>query len=571
MIPLLEIKDLTITFDSEKNSVPALKNVNLKVNRGEITAVVGESGSGKSVTAMSVLRLLQSPPARYVSGQILLSQNKEAPIDLLTQSPETIRLIRGNRIAMIFQEPMTSLNPVLSCGKQVMEAILVHNNIDSKTARERVLRLFEKVRLPEPSVIFKKYPHQLSGGQKQRVMIAMAMSCSPDLLIADEPTTALDVTVQKSILALIKELQHENKMGVIFITHDLGLVQEIADSIVVMYKGEVVESGDAKKILTAPGHPYTQALLACRPAGKRKDERLPVVSDFLKEHANVQPELKTKTLREKVKPIISDKPLVLVENISVAYKSNGLIRKKKHIAVDDVSFEIFPGETLGLVGESGSGKTSLGRALVGLTPIHSGRILFDGRDSSMFNKKQWKEIRQEVQIVFQDPYASLNPRMTAGNAIAEPLVVHDPALNSAARKSQVLDLLDKVNMGAGYFNRYPHQFSGGQRQRIGIARALILEPEFIVFDESVSALDVSVQAQVLNMLRDLKEELQFTALFISHDLSVVHYVSDRILVMHQGKIIETGTADEIFLNPKEEYTQKLVSAVPGNPFKASFK
>jgi len=402
-------------------------------------------------------------------------------------------------------------------------------------------------------------------------MIDMAMSCSSDLLIADEPTTALDVTVQKSILRLISELQQENQMGVIFITHDLGLVQEIADNIAVMYKGEIVEYGNAAQILSAPGHPYTKALLACRPAGKRKDERLPVVSDFLSENINAKSELIQKKNPENKKTKATGQPLVRVENISVVYNSTGLLSKKKFVAVDNVSFEIFPGETVGLVGESGSGKTSLGRALVGLTPLHSGSIVFDGKDMSRFSMKEWKEIRQEVQIVFQDPYASLNPRINVGNAISEPLQVHFPRLEPQERKSRVLELLGKVNMSKEHFSRYPHQFSGGQRQRIGIARALVMEPEFIVFDESVSALDVSVQAQVLNMLRDLKQELGFTALFISHDLSVVHYVSDRIIVMHQGRIIETGPAEEIFRNPKEEYTRKLVSSVPGNPFKMGRK
>lgn len=563
MKELLEIKDLTVSFDSGTEKIPAVKNISLTINRGETLAIVGESGSGKSVTAMSVLQLLPKPPAEYVSGEIFFWTDAEK-INLLSESESQLRQIRGNRIAMIFQEPMTSLNPVLTCGKQVMESILVHKKISPSKAKSLTIELFKQVKLPDPDTVFKKYPHELSGGQKQRVMIAMAMSCSPDLLIADEPTTALDVTVQKGILELIRELQLQNHMGVMFITHDLGLVQEIADNIVVMYRGEVVEHGDTYSILNHPKHPYTKALIACRPTGRMKGSRLPVVSDFL--HSENQP------IAEE-NPGIFEKPavdktevLVKVENLSIRYRTTGFLRKKEQLAVDNVSFDIFRGETLGLVGESGSGKSTLGRALIGLLKPSSGKIVIGDTDSSHLSARDWQKLRQKIQIVFQDPYASLNPRLTIGSAINEPLKVHHPEINKISRKNSIDQLLEKVNLKAEYYYRYPHQFSGGQRQRIGIARALILNPGFIVFDESVSALDVSVQAQVLNLLGDLKREFNFTAVFISHDLSVVHYISDRIMVMNKGRIIETGTADQVFYKPSQEYTQKLVSAVPGNPF-----
>ncbi len=569
MTPLLSINHLGISFKNGEKTFTALHDISLTVGAGELLAVVGESGSGKSVTAMSILKLLPEREAFYDSGEILFSTDGQRSQNILSLSADEIIQIRGNRIAMIFQEPMTSLNPVMKCGRQISEAIIKHQQTNKKQAYEKTIGLLQKVQLPDPVGIYNRYPHELSGGQKQRVMIAMAMSCDPALLIADEPTTALDVTVQKNILALIKKLQRENNMGVIFITHDLGLVSEIADSIAVMYQGKIVEYGNAADVLQRPFHPYTRALLACRPSAHSKGQRLPVVNDFLNPPGNDYNAVETQPLIKFKGPegnrIDVSANLMAVKHLSVLFESNHWWRKNKTAvkAVDDVSFEIRKGETVGLVGESGCGKTTLGRSLLGLIKPSSGKILLDGKDITALERKDWKALRKNIQIVFQDPYASLNPRLSIGSAIAEPLEVHHPDFSASARKEKVYELLRKVNLKEEHYNRYPHEFSGGQRQRIGIARALALNPYFIVFDESVSALDVSVQAQVLNLLNDLKEEFGFTALFISHDLSVVHYISDRIMVMNQGRIVETGSADEVFHSPKEQYTQKLVSAIPG--------
>ena len=470
--------------------------------------------------------------------------------------------IRGNKIAMIFQEPMTSLNPVLTCGDQVMESLLLHKRITKPEAKQQTINWFEKVKLPDPETIFNRYPHQLSGGQKQRVMIAIAMCCEPSLLICDEPTTALDVTVQKTILQLIKELQQQSNMGVIFITHDLGVVAEIADRAVVMYKGEIVEQNSVKEIFNTPEHPYTQALLACRPVNHERGKRLPVVSDFIGE--KIKSKKQEITNKEVAKPG-NPEVLLTAENLSVWFPvkktilGKGLSYTK---AVDDVSFEVYKGETLGLVGESGCGKTTLGRTLLRLIEPTSGKIVYNGIDLTAKKRSELRSLRKEVQIVFQDPYSSLNPRITIGSAIAEPMKVHGIFPTDKQRRSKVTELLEKVNLKAEHFNRYPHEFSGGQRQRIVIARALALNPSFIVCDESVSALDVSVQAQVLNLLNDLKKEFGFTVIFISHDLSVVRYISDRIMVMNKGKIEERGKADDIYFNPQSVYTQKLIASIP---------
>ncbi len=469
--------------------------------------------------------------------------------------------IRGNRIAMIFQEPMTSLNPVLTCGKQVMEALLLHKKMTPQQAKARTIEWFSKVQLPNPESIFKRYPHQLSGGQKQRVMIAMAMCCEPELLICDEPTTALDVTVQKTILQLIRELQQQTGMGVIFITHDLGVVAEIADRAVVMYKGEIVETGTVKQLFQQPQHPYTKALLACRPVNHRRGERLPVVSDFLDPQAQAAVQA--------AKPVTTatdaTAPLLEVRDLRVWFPTSKTIWGKPlqfAKAVDGVSFNVLKGETLGLVGESGCGKTTLGRTLLRLIEPTSGQILYKGTDLAAKSKRELRALRKDLQIVFQDPYSSLNPRLAVGPAIAEPLLVHGLEKTEKRRKDKVVELLEKVNLKAEHYNRYPHEFSGGQRQRIVIARALALNPSFVVCDESVSALDVSVQAQVLNLLNDLKKELGFTVIFISHDLSVVRYISDRIMVMNKGKIEESGPADEIYLHPRTAYTQQLIASIP---------
>ena len=559
MNPILSIQDLSIDFTNDSQKTRAVNHISFNVHRGEIVGIVGESGSGKSVTSLSILQLLPTPPASYPNGKILFSENGVESLDLLNCSTETIRQIRGYKIGMIFQEPMTSLNPVMPCGHQVMEAIQIHKKLSAAKAKEQAIAWFEKVKLPEPKVIFKKYPHQLSGGQKQRVMIAMAMCCNPSLLICDEPTTALDVTVQKTILLLIKELQREQNMAVIFISHDLGVVKQIADKVVIMYKGEIVEQNTSHSIFTHPEHPYTKALIACRPALHAKGEKLPIVSDFLEGR---KPDQLTRVL-----PALNpnEQTLLEVKDIVVQFagRSNFLGKvSNSFTAVDHVSFDLYKGETLGLVGESGCGKTTLGRTILGLIKPSEGQILFDGKDITHLTSQETKRLRKNVQLVFQDPYSSLNPRLTIEAAISEPMKIAGLELHAQERKLRVAKLLDQVNLPGSVASRYPHEFSGGQRQRIVIARALALNPHFLVCDESVSALDVSVQAQVLNLLNDLKRELGLTLLFISHDLSVVRYMSDRILVMHKGRIVEKGKSEEIYRHPKNAYTRQLLDSVP---------
>ena len=578
-LPLLQIKNFSVDFITESGTTSAVKNISIQINQGETVAIVGESGSGKTVTSLSILQLLPSPPAKYKSGEILFSDNGKDSFDILKLNNRELRKIRGNKISMIFQEPMTSLNPVKTCGKQVVEALQIHQNVSEREAKAKTIELFGKVKLPDPSAIYKRYPHEISGGQKQRVMTAMAISCNPSLLIADEPTTALDVTVQKTILQLIKELQLKQNMSVIYITHDLALVAEIADRVIVMYQGEVVESGTIREIFITPKHPYTKALLACRPDASMKGKRLPVISDFLaasNDSANHLVEnwsenwyLHLRENKSSTKQHSLNEHLLKVKNLKVYFpeKKNffGKILKEFK-AVDDVSFEVQKGETVGLVGESGCGKTTLGRSLIRLIKPTSGNILFNGTDIALIPDEKLRKMRKDIQIIFQDPYGSLNPRLTIGDAITEPMKIHSILPTPKQRKEKAISILEKVDLKPEFFNRYPHEFSGGQRQRICIARALVLNPDFIICDESVSALDVSVQAQVLNLLNDLKAEFGFTCIFISHDLGVVHYISNRIMVMNKGKIEESGTANEIYFHPKKEYTQRLIASVPKATF-----
>ncbi len=577
-LPLLTIDNLSVDFVTESGVTSAVQNISIEIKKGETVAIVGESGSGKTVTSLSILQLLPVPPATYKSGKIFFSEDGISKLNLPDLPEKDLRQIRGNKISMIFQEPMTSLNPVKTCGSQVMEAIMLHKKTSRKEAKEKTIELFTHVQLADASAMLQRYPHQISGGQKQRVMIAMAMSCDPALLIADEPTTALDVTVQKTILQLIKDLQQEKDMSVIYITHDLGLVAEIADKVIVMYKGLIVETGTVKEIFLSPKHPYTRALISCRPNAASKGKLLPVISDFINkngdnsrennlakapnivstENNTTEPKLITSTIN-------TSTPLLKVENLKVYFPikksfTGKILQETK--AVDDVSFSVTKGETLGLVGESGCGKTTLGRTLIRLIKPTAGNIFFNGKNIATIPDEEMRKMRKDIQIIFQDPYGSLNPRLTIGKAIDEPMKIHKILPSEKQRREKIMNLLEKVDLKPEHFNRYPHEFSGGQRQRICIARALSLNPDFIICDESVSALDVSVQAQVLNLLNELKEELGFTCIFISHDLGVVHYISDRIMVMNKGKIEETGTADEIYFTPKTLYTQNLIASIP---------
>tara|TARA_B100001287_G_scaffold269315_1_gene266648 strand:- start:2301 stop:4100 length:1800 start_codon:yes stop_codon:yes gene_type:complete len=576
---LLEFNNLVTEFHTEGMTVKAVNDISFTLNKGETVGIVGESGSGKSVTSLSAMRLIPSPPGKISGGEIIFHKKDGTKVDLLKASEEEMRSYRGNDIAMIFQEPMTSLNPVFTCGDQVLEAIMLHQKLDASEAKSLTIELFKKVQLPDPERIFSTYPHQISGGQKQRVMIAMAMSCEPSVLIADEPTTALDVTVQKTILQLMQDLQKEKDMGIMFITHDLGVIAELADKVVVMYKGKIVEQGNVWDIFTKPKHPYTKGLLACRPPLEKRYSFLPTVGDFMKidENGNIidnqiSVEEFTKKLiisdaerKKKQKELFAKKPVLKLNGLKTYFPvRNGFFGGISSYvkAVNNVSFDVYPGETLGLVGESGCGKTTIGRTILRLEEPTEGEMIYKGLDIAKMNADELRDFRKEVQIIFQDPYSSLNPRMTIGNAIMEPMQVHNILNTDEERKEKVKDLLTKVSLDPSHFYRYPHEFSGGQRQRIGIARALAVDPKFIICDESVSALDVSVQAQVLNLLNDLKEEFGLTYIFISHDLSVVKYMSDRMVVMQEGKIEEMGDADQIYNSPKTEYTKRLIDAIP---------
>ncbi len=563
---LLQIKNLKISFlrDGEWNE--AVHGVSFEVPKGKTLGIVGESGSGKSVSNLAVMRLLNEKQSKITADEITLDGK-----DILHLSESGMHDVRGKRIAMIFQEPMTSLNPVFQCGFQVTEAILAHEDVTEEEAKLRVISLFKKVLLPRPEAIYKSYPHELSGGQKQRVMIAMALACNPEVLIADEPTTALDVTVQKEILKLLQELQKSDNLSMIFISHDLGVVSEVSDYIAVMHNGNVVEYGKAQEILNNPKDPYTKGLLACRPPMDFRLKQLPIVKEFLdgtwSDDADFKQQLiVTQEEREShLKEIYSREPLLKVEHLKTWFplKKGIFNRVYDHVkAVDDVSLDVYPGETLGLVGESGCGKTTLGRSILRLVEPSDGKIIFEGRDVMSLSGNDLREYRKHAQIVFQDPYSSLNPKMRIGDAIAEPMLVHGLEPDAKRRRDKVCELLTEVGLQPEHYQRYPHEFSGGQRQRICIARALAVRPKLIICDESVSALDVSVQAQVLNLLNRLKKDFGFTYIFISHDLSVVRFMSDRILVMYNGRPVELGDADEIFNNPKNEYTKKLINAIP---------
>lgn len=563
---LLDIKNLEVKFSSGKEEFIAVKNISFSLYKGETISVVGESGSGKSVTSLSIMQLIPSPPGKITGGEICY-YGREKAVDLLSLKEEEMRAYRGKDIAMIFQEPMTSLNPVFTCGDQIVEAILLHQKCSKKEAKEKAIELFNEVKLPRPESIFESYPHQLSGGQKQRVMIAMALSCEPSVLIADEPTTALDVTVQKTILLLLKEIQQKRQMGIIFITHDLGVVAEIADRAIVMQSGKIVEEGDVKALFKNASHPYTKGLLACRPPLNKRYFHLPTVADFLNAtHPFEAIEITAEERKKNHEKLYASSPILEVENLKAWFplKKNWLGKTTEWVkAVDDVSFKVYKGETLGLVGESGCGKTTIGRSIVQLVNATGGKIKYQGTDLLSLNSSELRPLRKKIQIIFQDPYSSLNPRIPIGKAIMEPMQVHKILDNDKQREEYVINLLEKVSLKADHFYRYPHEFSGGQRQRICIARALAVQPEFVICDESVSSLDVSVQAQVLNLLNDLKREFGLTYIFISHDLSVVKFMCDRMIVMNKsGKIEQMDDADVVYENPQTEYTKTLIESIP---------
>lgn len=603
MKSLLKINNLHVSFRRDDKWIEAVHGIDFEVFEGKTLGIVGESGSGKSVSNLALMQLLDRRKSRIEADSILLEG-----CDISKLNEDQMSEVRGKKIAMIFQEPMTSLNPVYKCGFQVMEAFgwqktkvkgqktlgmrclslskakavtstgsvtsqlkSQHlSNSATQQLKEKVLELFRKVMLPNPEVIFDKYPHELSGGQKQRVMIAMALVSNPKVLIADEPTTALDVTVQKEILKLLKDLQRENGMGMIFITHDLGVISEIADDVIVMNKGEIVEKGTVDNILNKAQHPYTKGLIACRPPLDYRLERLPIVKEFLDGVWSDEQQIKRELIiteeerRLSHKRLYSQVPILKVRNLKTWYplRKGVFGRTYNYIkSVDDVSFDVYPGETLGLVGESGCGKTTLGRSILRLVEPTSGEVIFEGNNITKLNHKELREYRKQAQIVFQDPYSSLNPRICVGDSIAEPMLVHGIEKDAKKRRERVCRLLEEVGLEASHYQRYPHEFSGGQRQRICIARALAVNPKLIICDESVSALDVSVQAQVLNLINRLKKEFHFTYIFISHDLSVVRFMSDRVVVMYNGKIQEMNEADALFNNPQNDYTKKLIAAI----------
>ncbi len=595
---VLNVCHLTIQFQMDEQEINAVEQVSFTVKRGQTLGIVGESGSGKSVTALAIADLIPQPPGKITSGEIWFHPKDKEPLNLRQLSPQQMQPYRGSQIAMIFQEPMSSLNPVYTIGFQLIEAIKWHQDLSDTQARRQAIALLQEVKLlPTDTLlqaqilkdwntpdrtsptekelqhlvnqqklsILDRYPHQLSGGQLQRAMIAMAISCNPTLLIADEPTTALDVTVQASILALLRELQQSRQMSMIFITHDLSIIAEIADTVVVMCQGRVVESGLVCDIFTHPQHPYTKGLLACRPRPDRRLKYLPTVADYLNPDSNIPLVVLNPTeIEQRLSTLQRQSPILSVQDLQVGFPLKGILGQTQRyvMAVNGISFEVYPGETLGLVGESGCGKTTLARALLQLVPLLSGVIEFEGTQIQGLKGSGVRQWRREMQIVFQDPYSSLNPRMSIGDAVMEPLFIHGVMKSGSQRRDRARDLLERVGLDPSAMTRYPHEFSGGQRQRVCIARALALNPKFIICDESVSALDVSVQAQVLNLLKELQAELQLTYIFISHDLSVVKFMSDRILVMNQGKVAEIGPSEQIYTHPTQEYTRQLIAAIP---------
>ncbi|HEY9640765.1 MAG TPA: ABC transporter ATP-binding protein [Coleofasciculaceae cyanobacterium] len=586
--PILDIRNLFVEFKQDDRLTQAVKGIFFNVMPGETVCVVGESGSGKSVTSLAIMGLLAA--SAKVQGEIWFqnaSQNSPnptgEPVDLLALPPDDRRAYRGGQIAMIFQEPMSSLNPVYTCGNQVIEAIRLHAGVAQDVAYGQAVDLFREVKLPDPEGMMDRYPHQLSGGQIQRVMIAMALSGNPALLIADEPTTALDVTIQATILELMREIRDRRNMAILFITHDMGVVSEIADRVVVLYRGQVMEIAKVYDLFADPKHPYTKGLLNCRPRPELLLKRLPTVSDFMQTHIDAagqveiipQP-MSVVELDPRFAPVSAEEqtdraqrltqqpPLLSVSHLTKSYPiQTGLFRPKAAFnAVDDVSFEVYPGETLGLVGESGCGKTTLSRVLLRLIEPTAGEVLFNGKSVFQLNGAELRRLRQDMQIVFQNPYGSMDPRQSIGSALIEPMVIHNVGSSSEERRQKAIALLEKVGLDGSAMNRMPHEFSGGQQQRICIARTLTCNPRFIVCDESVSALDVSVQAQVLNLLKDLQQDFGLTYIFISHDLSVVKFVSDRIMVMNRGKIEEIGPAEMVYTHPTRDYTRQLIGAIP---------
>ena len=571
---VLEVQGLTVRFDTSERSVVAVKDLEFHVRAGEVLAIVGESGSGKSVTSLSIMRLIEHGGGTIASGRISFTRRNGGKLDLAKAADSVMRTIRGGEISMIFQEPMTSLNPVFSVGAQVAEAVMLHQGLSHAEAEAEALRMLELVRIPEAKQILKRYPHQLSGGMRQRVMIAMALSCKPSLLIADEPTTALDVTIQAQILQLIRQLQEEMGMAVIFITHDMGVVAEVADRVLVMYHGEAVEEGTCEQIFHNPRHPYTQSLLAAVPRlGSMRGTDEPAPFPLLRITDPEAEQLGTADMDETPAsapepaapaPSVSDGPVLSVDKLITRFDvETGFwwkVKRRVH-AVEQVSFNLYPGETLGLVGESGCGKSTIGRSLIGLETPRSGSIVFNGQELTQVSGPRLQKLRRNIQYVFQDPYAALDPRLTVGFSIMEPLLIHKVCSRQEAER-RVGELLERVDLDPAMAVRYPHEFSGGQRQRVCIARALAMNPEIIIADESVSALDVSVRAQIINLLLALQKEFRIAFLFISHDMAVIERVCHRVAVMYLGRIVELGSRRDVFENPLHPYTKRLMSAVP---------